>query len=358
MAAEWRLFPDAPASPPPLTPIVRLDPAYFIDSALADLLLVVIDHFESMLASEEGRLSDGLLKIGEELHDRAEPRDLGSSGQVLMYTATQLWLRRYNAVLEEYSKDKICALLTALGRSSSRHPEDDWDRATQTARALRGALASPAILNIVRTMVPQVFWTPGLTLVTAAATIDSQPDLWFFDECAAPLTHATYDLDDAWLQPVMSRFLVVGDGNLRRLPFTRDPRLAIHIFPGASLTHAVGIMDRVGSAVDQIERIILSFRPDSVGDITHREMESVVNNLVNITAEKFPRAEILLALIPIPENAAREVAAPLHVANIYLGMRPCIPALMGSGVDIETAGGVWSFAMGSEVWDLWSRYLF
>lgn len=358
MAKEWRLYPDPPEFPPLPLQVPRTDPALFVESALVELLVLVIDQYDNFQASEAGRHSTGQLRVGEEVRDRAEPEDLCSPARDRMFLATQSWLLQYTAALAEHGQDKISALIAALGHCGSYDPEGDWLRAAETTGSLRGTSALSEILDTTRAFIPRSFWTPRLRTDTTGAFFRAQSDHWFFDPCAPPQSHALNSLNGAWLPPVARRFLVLGDGNLARLPFIRDPRIGIHIFPGASLSHAIGILQGIATPDGRVERVLLSFGPAVGAEVTHQSVELLVNDLYDAATAKFPRAEILFALLPIGRLISRGIGAPMRIANLYLGMRPCVPPLRDSLVSVEVDGLTWSWEMGSEIWTLWSKYLF
>ena len=341
-----------------LTAPIRLEPAAFITSALSELMVAHLDlHYATragntgIFPAEYNFMFDGALAL-------VGQSDLGTTAREQVHQASRVWMERCCAALQMHGEDKVGALLAALTVCSSSDPEGDWRRAFFDALVRRGTLAVPELIASIRDRIPVGFWVARPTVPPVEAGAGFWPNFATLSQYIVPRIHTPFVTSGTWLTGSIAPVLILGDQDLLRLPPIFDQRVMIHLFPGAGLVHALGVIEGLETPREDVNRVLLAFGHGPFRTQSHEWTEATVAKVFSVTHARFPQARVLFALRPLGVGMSREVASLVNVLNLYMGLRPCIPPLDMDLVTFDPDGHTWSPGMGAAMWDLWAKYLF
>lgn len=304
---------------------------------------------------------------------------------------TMVWLDRIYQIREQHWASVVNGHLAQMGFLRVSDPLAVWRQACRLADAsVRGGLSTSTI-NQVGMKIPSRFWDllPVPTSSPTRFPFRSHPDLppvglgsFRFSPPTRSRFPTTSLLTDApsrapvywriaevnkhspqeggvvWSLVIHRRAMIIGDGNLNRLPTVFDNDVQIDSFPGASIFDATRILESMGAPSTSVYRVILSFGVDTDGVKTYRELQSTICRLYSTAVQKFPTAKIYLPLVSCSERLPQALRETVHLANEII-RRHCqfTPRVPDTEFFTEEDAHTWKPQTAFAIWKIWEKYL-
>ena len=151
--------------------------------------------------------------------------------------------------------------------------------------------------------------------------------------------------------------ILMGDSNLKWLPYIPNDNIQVDSYPGATVSHAIDILSKIRFPSTATAKVILSFGLNSRNRGTIQSFDANLRILYELALEKFPAAGVLVPQIAFSRDLPVEVHSRIHEINDCIGKYPSIPPLPRRLFRTQHDDIHWHPRTGEAIWDLWREKL-
>ena len=161
----------------------------------------------------------------------------------------------------------------------------------------------------------------------------------------------------AWTLSPTHPIIIMGDSNLKWLPYIPNPNIQIDSYPGATIAHAANILSKLPAPHPEVSKVILSFGLNSRNRGTIQSFGKTLRETYDLAVIKFPRANIWIPKIAFSSYLPREEHVTIHAINDLIGQFQHIEALPRRIFRTQPDNIHWLPDTGMAIWDLWQKAL-